>query len=204
LRRTRMLPEQSDFRTWKRKILAVEDDATDGTYQEDWVLPSGQVFRVTGRTHGRGGLAFLFDDITHQIHKERQSRAELGLTKATMDHLTDGIAVYSVSGELVFSNVVFGEMWPQAGAGDDIFAFAKAASETCAPNPAFGDLRNFVTDPINRASWQAEFDHNELGQLRGHFAPLPDGSTLTVFTMLSRAPISRPNPMDTLPLKRHA
>ncbi|MEM9269658.1 MAG: PAS-domain containing protein, partial [Pseudomonadota bacterium] len=64
LRRTRMLPEQSDFRTWKRKILAVEDDATDGTYQEDWVLPSGQVFRVTGRTHGRGGLAFLFDDIT--------------------------------------------------------------------------------------------------------------------------------------------
>ncbi|MEO1550600.1 MAG: PAS domain-containing protein [Pseudomonadota bacterium] len=207
LRRTRMLPEQSDFRTWRGKILAVEDEATGGGYQEDWVLPSGQVFQVTGRTHGQGGLAFLFDDISSQIRKERRYRAELGLTKATMDHLTDGIAVYSASGGVIFSNSVFLEMWAGTDPSGDIFAFTKAAGDLCAPNPAFGDLRHFVTDPMNRASWQAEFAHRDLGPLRGHFAPLPDGSTLAVFTALNRARVPQTPPLapaGTLPLKRQA
>ena len=85
LRETRQMPEQKDFASWRRKLCELEEGAREGTYEESWQLPSGKIFRVTGRPHPQGALAFLFEDISTSIMLERKYRSELELSQATLD-----------------------------------------------------------------------------------------------------------------------
>ena len=82
LRETRQMPEQKDFASWRRKLSELEEGAREGTYEESWQLPSGKIFRVTGRPHPQGALAFLFEDISDGDHARAQvplrARAEPG------------------------------------------------------------------------------------------------------------------------------
>ena len=90
LRETRQMPEQKDFASWRRKLSELEEGARDGTYEENWQLPSGKIFRVTGRPHPQGALAFLFEDISTAIMLERKYRSELELCQATLDRHVRG------------------------------------------------------------------------------------------------------------------
>ena len=42
------------------EITEIEEGAREGAYEENWVLPSGKILRVTGRPHPQGAVAFLF------------------------------------------------------------------------------------------------------------------------------------------------
>ncbi|MEK9704965.1 MAG: diguanylate cyclase, partial [Paracoccaceae bacterium] len=53
--------------------------ATEGTYTEIWNLPSGATFRISGRPHPDGALAFLFEDITAEVSMSRRFTAEFEL-----------------------------------------------------------------------------------------------------------------------------
>ena len=107
LRETRQMPEQKDFASWRRKLSELEEGARDGTYEENWQLPSGKIFRVTGRPHPQGALAFLFEDISTAIILERKYRSELELSQATLDRMSEAVAVFDASGMLVFVNSAF-------------------------------------------------------------------------------------------------
>ena len=107
LRETRQMPEQKDFASWRRKLGELEEGARDGTYEENWQLPSGKIFRVTGRPHPQGALAFLFEDISSAIILERKYRSELELSQATLDRMSEAVAVFDASGMLVFVNSAF-------------------------------------------------------------------------------------------------
>ncbi len=191
LRRNRNVPEQVEFKTLRSKLLNLEAQAQDGQYHEDWMLASGRTLRVTGRPHVRGGLAFLFEDITNSLSLERKYRAELDLSKSVFDQLTDAVAVFNAAGHLILANTVFSEFWSIDPMDDlpalDITEVTRILQEQCLPNPAFGDLRSFATNPDNRAAWQANFQHHYGHDLIGHFAPLPDGTTLAVFSNQNEA-----------------
>ena len=107
LRETRQMPEQKDFASWRRKLSELEEGAREGTYEENWQLPSGKIFRVTGRPHPQGALAFLFEDISTAIMLERKYRSELELSQATLDRMSEAVAVFDASGMLVFVNSAF-------------------------------------------------------------------------------------------------
>ena len=111
LRETRQMPEQKDFASWRRKLAELEEGARDGTYEENWQLPSGKIFRVTGRPHPQGALAFLFEDISSAIILERKYRSELELSQATLDRMSEAVAVFDASGMLVFVNSAFETLW---------------------------------------------------------------------------------------------
>ena len=111
LRETRQMPEQKDFASWRRKLSELEEGARDGTYEENWQLPSGKIFRVTGRPHPQGALAFLFEDISSSIILERKYRSELELSQATLDRMSEAVAVFDASGMLVFVNSAFERLW---------------------------------------------------------------------------------------------
>ena len=101
------MPEQKDFASWRRKLSELEEGARSGTYEENWQLPSGKIFRVTGRPHPQGALAFLFEDISTAIMLERKYRSELELSQATLDRMSEAVAVFDASGMLVFVNSAF-------------------------------------------------------------------------------------------------
>jgi PAS domain-containing protein len=189
LRETRQMPEQKDFAAWRRKLSELEEGARSGTYEENWQLPSGKIFRVTGRPHPQGALAFLFEDISTAIMLERKYRSELELSQATLDRMSEAVAVFNASGMLIFVNSAFESLWgldPMARLdGPDVAAMSALWAERCRPTAAWGRLTEFTTAAEARTSWTARIETRAGRELRMLVAPLPDASALVIFRDLS-------------------
>jgi PAS domain-containing protein len=188
LRETRQMPEQKDFASWRRKLGEIEEGARDGAYEENWVLPSGRIFRVTGRPHPQGALAFLFEDISGAIQLERKYRSELELSQATLDRMVEAVAVFDTSGMLVFVNSAFEALWgldPMARLdGPGVAELTTLWAERCRPSPVWARLRAFATGGEARASWTDAVETRDGRSLQVLVAPLPDASALVVFRSL--------------------
>ncbi len=189
LRETRQMPDQKDFTSWRRKLGELEEGARDGTYEENWVLPSGKIFRVTGRPHPQGALAFLFEDISSSIMIERKYRSELELSQATFDRLSEAVALFDASGSLVFVNSAFEALWGvdpmEQLDGPGIGALTGLWSERCIPSPAWERLTEFATAAEARTSWEASLQTTDGRRLEMRVAPMPDASALVVFRELA-------------------
>lgn len=185
LRETRQMPEQKDFASWRRKLTELEEGARDGTYEENWQLPSGKIFRVTGRPHPQGALAFLFEDISTSIMLERKYRSELELSQATLDRMSEAVAVFDASGMLVFVNAAFESLWgiEPMGAleGPCLAEMTDLWAEHCEATAAWGRLTEFTTAAEARSSWREAVQTNDGRRLELLVAPLPDASALVVF-----------------------
>ncbi|HVH03507.1 MAG TPA: PAS-domain containing protein, partial [Amaricoccus sp.] len=184
LRETRQMPEQKDFASWRRKLSELEEGARDGTYEEHWQLPSGKIFRVTGRPHPQGALAFLFEDISTSIILERRYRSELELSQATLDRMSEAVAVFDASGMLVFVNSAFEALWGLAPMeqldGPGIAAMVAVWADRSAPSVAWARLAEFTTAAEARTSWTEAVALRDGGGVEMLVAPLPDASTLVV------------------------
>lgn len=133
LREARMVPEPKDYRSWRNQMSTLESAAASGYHVETWSLPGGQTYRVTGRPHPDGAVAFLFEDITSETSLTRKFRAELSLGREVLDGLTEAVAVFSGTGQKVIQNSAYITLWGgnaggfladhlqlwQGGAGDD-------------------------------------------------------------------------------------
>ena len=189
LRETRQMPEQKDFTSWRRKLGELEEGARDGTYEENWVLPSGKIFRVTGRPHPQGALAFLFEDISTAILIERKYRSELELSQATLDRMAEAVAVFDTSGMLVFVNSAFEAMWSldpmESLDSPDIGDIIQHWAQRCRPSSVWCRLREFATRAEARATWVDAIETRDGRLLQMLVAPLPDASALVVFRNLN-------------------
>ena len=185
LRETRQMPEQKDFASLRRKLCELEEGARDGTYEENWQLPSGKIFRVTGRPHPQGALAFLFEDISTAIILERKYRSELELSQATLDRMSEAVAVFDASGMLVFVNSAFERLWGldpmERLDGPGVAEMTALWAERCVPSPAWARLAEFATAAEARTSWTAPIATRDGARLQMLVAPLPDASALVVF-----------------------
>jgi PAS domain-containing protein len=183
------MPEQKDFASFRRKLSELEEGAREGTYEENWQLPSGKIFRVTGRPHPQGALAFLFEDISSSIILERKYRSELELSQATLDRMSEAVAVFDASGMLVFVNSAFESLWGldpmERLDGPGVAEMTALWAERCAPSPAWAQLTEFATAGEARTSWTAPIDTRDGARLHMLVAPLPDASALVVFRDLT-------------------
>ncbi len=129
LREQRMVPEPKDYRSWRQHMANLESAAATGHHVETWSLPGGQTYRVTGRPHPNGAVAFLFENITSEMSLTREFRAELLLGAHVLDGLEDGLVVFSNSGQLVLSNQAYRGLWgaPPASLADAITTWEAAA-----------------------------------------------------------------------------
>ncbi len=146
LREARMVPEPKDYRSWRNRMSSLEAAASSGHHVEIWSLPGGQTYRVTGRPHPDGAIAFLFEDITTEISLTRKFRADLSLGAEVLDSLEDAVAVFASTGELLTSNRCYGELWGPAHRNtlDDQIAGWRQA---CGQSPGLSAL----CEALNRA-----------------------------------------------------
>lgn len=146
LREARMLPEAKDYATWREAVSALEAAAQQGSYCETWDLPNGQTYRVTGRPHPDGALAFLFEDITAEISLTRRFRAEIEVERSALDFLTEAVAVFSPMGTLVLRNAAYGRLWCLDGDDNldetDLQNQMWLWQDRCAPSPLWSGLRD--------------------------------------------------------------
>lgn len=111
MREKQMMPEPKNYSSWRERIGTLVAAASDGSFHETWSLPSGQTYRVTGRPHPDGAVAFLFEDISHEVSMTRSFRSELALGNAVLDQMDAAMAVFTADGVLAFSNSEFRRVW---------------------------------------------------------------------------------------------
>ncbi len=188
LRDNRVMPEPKNYLSWRQEISNVIAAASNGSYQETWTLDSGHTYRVIGRPHPDGAVAFLIEDITAEISLTRNFRAELELGQSLMDTFEDALVVFSSAGVLTFCNLAYTEMWkldPDNTFADvTIVDSIKEWQSQCSPDPAWGDMRDYVMKIGDRAPWNATITHLVQGKFNAQVSPIASGATVIQFTEL--------------------
>jgi PAS domain-containing protein len=186
MRERRMIPEPRDYTAWRRQLAELEKEAANSTYEDVWSLPTGQTFRVIGRAHPDGAVAFIFEDISAELSLTRRFRSELEMGQAVIDSLTDAIAVFAPSGVLALSNSAYARLWqsdPSRTLGTPTVIDAMALwGDACSPSPVWGEIRDYVHTHGDRAPWDDSVATKAGHEMLVRVTPLAGGSTMVAFS----------------------
>ena len=188
LRETRKLPEQRDYQAWKRARLALyQDGAREQPSEELWHLPGGQTMRVVTQPHPFGGLTFLYEDVTARLTLECNYNTLIKVQSATLDTLSEGVAVFGPDGKLKLHNAAFARIWEfeRRGTGGRA-ACAHHRRAVARPLRRQRDvwdrlIQAIVSGGARSATW-AMSSAATAPSCRSATSPLPDGATLVTFT----------------------
>ncbi|WP_019170925.1 sensor histidine kinase [Pseudaminobacter salicylatoxidans] len=109
LRSEGKLAEQPEWRRWKENLLeayrAVESQ------EHWWHLPDGRTLRVIANPQPKGGVTWVFENVTERINLESRYNAAVRVQGETLDNLTEGVAVFGPDGRIRLSNPAFVSLW---------------------------------------------------------------------------------------------
>lgn len=197
LRENRIMPEPKNYGDWRERMARLVAAASDDRFCETWNLASGLTYRVTGRPHPDGAIAFLFEDISAEISLTRRFRSEIELTQSALDAMEEAVAVFNQPGVLTLCNRAFRKMWhvdPEEEIDDyTIHDATRRWREAFRPSPIWSELRDFVTHPQERASWEHGLTRPDGGDVLCRVDPLVYSATMVRFLPCqpARAPGSR-------------
>ncbi|WP_187428493.1 hypothetical protein ROLI_044120 [Roseobacter fucihabitans] len=185
MRENRRMPEPKNYHSWRQEIAEVIAAATDGRYQETWTLESGQTYRVRGRPHPDGAIAFLIEDISAEVSLTRNFRAELELGQSLMDTFEEGLVVFSSTGVLTFCNLAYRELWgldPDNSFTDiTILDSVDEWKRQCKPGARWAALTDFVRNISDRTSWDMPATLNNGAPLTCTVSRIASGATVIRF-----------------------
>ncbi|HBZ42535.1 MAG TPA: diguanylate cyclase [Maritimibacter sp.] len=189
LRELQMMPEPKDYKSWRQRVADLVTRARNGTYEENWTLPTGQTYRVTGRPHPDGAVAFLFEDISTEVSHARRFRAEIETGHAALDAVPCGLAVFSTAGVLTLSNSAYGALWgydPTEPVTEISLVDAiKRWQETTAPSIVWDEVRSFVGHASKRDPQSFRISLNDGRPVQLRLVPLSNGFTMVEFTVVT-------------------
>ena len=187
LRNGGILPEPKNYTSWREEITALETKAQEGTYCETWTLATGEIYRVTGRPHPDGALAFLIEDISAEIMLTRNYRAELATAHSVLDTLDEAMAVFSRTGQLVMSNLAFDEHWASFDSSPQETSLHREIEhwkKIAVPTPLWDRIAAIISDSGMREALRENIRLGN-GQLwQGRVIPLSGGAVLVGFALV--------------------
>lgn len=110
LRETRRLPEQADFRSFKKSWTDMFTDLIN-PHEDMLYLPDGSVLRMLVVPHSMGGLMMTFEDVTSGLELESSYNTLIAVQKETLDNLGEAVAVFGGDGRLKLSNPAYSRLW---------------------------------------------------------------------------------------------
>lgn len=186
LREKRLMPEPKNYNTWLQQMSALEAAAADGVYSETWSLVDGRTYRISGRPHPEGAVAFLFEDISAEITLKRTFKSELQISQSVLDGLPEAIAVFSPSGTRLLFNRRYEQLWLDvSGPEAELHSLdedARLWKQKCAPTPVWSDVQDFAATMGERQNWTSEVRMRNGRSLICRFEALPGGCTQVGFT----------------------
>ncbi len=192
MRARAMIPEPRDYRSWRKQLARLEEEAAMGIFEETWSLPGGQTYRVIGRPHPNGALAFMFEDISNEMSRTRRYRADVELGQSVIDAVEDAVSVFSQGGQLVMSNHAYAQLWqhdPQVLLSEaSISTLCAWWCDHAAPTLLWDDAVDFATSTDDRAPWDGDVRLLDGRLVSCRFRPLTGGATLITFRVQS-APV---------------
>ena len=185
LRDARKLPEQRDYQAWKRSRMAqYADGARENGGEEAWHLPGGQTIRVVTQPHPFGGLTFLYEDVTARIALESDYNTLMKVQSATLDTLSEGVAVFGPDGKLKLRNAAFARIWEFEA--EDLEGEPHLRTIAALSKDKFGD--SAIWDQLIQAIAMGatardlgDVERSDRSILSLSTSPLPDGATLVTF-----------------------
>ena len=185
LRDARKLPEQRDYQAWKRSRLALyQDGQRSRPGEEPWHLPNGQTIRVVTQPHPFGGLTFLYEDVTARLTLESDYNTLIKVQSATLDTLSEGVAVFGPDGKLKLHNAAFTRIWEFEA--DDLEGEPHVRTIAALSRDKFGDSAiwdQLIQAIVAGASARdlGDVERSDRSILSLSTSPLPDGATLVTF-----------------------
>lgn len=182
LREKRMLPEQVDFKGWKKQRLDIYKKITQQP-DEIWHLPDSRHLRVACQPHPMGGLLFLYEDVTDRFRLETSLNTLTNVQRAMLDNLSEGVAVFGSDGKLQLYNESFVIIWRLGQKKLEQNPHFARVVEWC--RPLFDDEQewNRMAERVTSFSDERHPLTGRLERTDGSFIdyallPLPDGATL--------------------------
>ncbi len=184
LRAGRKLPEQADFRRWRDELLSAY--RAPESQEHWWHLPDGQTLRVIANPHPQGGMTWIYENVTERLDLESRYNALMSVQGETLDHLSEGVAVFGSDGRLRLHNPSFAAIWSLDTA---LFADAPHVSDivdACRrPRDDEAMWRRFTASVAgvdeNRASLSGQMEREDGRIIDYATVPLPDGQTMVTF-----------------------
>src|SRR5208282_4654035 len=185
LRERRRIPEQADFRAFKRERLQLFTSLI-APRQELMHLPDDRTLLLSISPHPLGGLTFVYENVTDRLALERSCKSLTQVRRATLDNLFEGVAVYGSDGRLKLHNPAYLEIWGLTQ--DDV-----------AGEPHIGEIvdkmRSFLDDGVDwpamkqriiarvtaRAAASGPLSRTDGSMLQAATVPLPDGNVLLTY-----------------------
>ncbi|OUS05725.1 hypothetical protein A9Q96_11030 [Rhodobacterales bacterium 52_120_T64] len=185
LRENRHLPEKKNFLEWRRLLTNLQDAEQPKNYDEEWTLPDGRVFRVTGQPHPQGAIAFLFEDISVQVSIERQHRLEVSMNQSILNGLSDAVVLVSAAGRVKFTNTalgdLFGERFCETLVRRGIPDLSESKLMISDTTDFWPKLKTYIAAAKREAPWEQLLTVKDKTQVLAGVSTLPDGATLVVF-----------------------
>ncbi len=184
MREKQLLQPRPDYSEWKKSELALYTDWPDEVPDEIWSLPDGKTLRLARMRDPRGGISLLMSDITNTVTLQSQFNTLINVQAATLDKLSEGIAVFGPDGNLKISNKAFAELWGLAEEDVEPGSAFSALIEHSLPlyhdKIFWNDIKARTTDPSPevRLHVDGEIKRSDDKILTWLSRPLPDGATL--------------------------
>lgn len=183
LRSEGKLAEQPEWRRWKESLLTAYR-AVDSE-EHWWHLPDGRTIRVIANPQPKGGVTWVFENMTEKFDLESRYNAAVRVQGETLDNLAEGVAVFGPDGRLRLSNPAFRTLWALpvdlVVAGAHISAI-RAAAETSAKDSPWGDFTASVTGFDDERRDRHGRSELAEGTILSHaLAHLPNGHVMLTF-----------------------
>ncbi len=186
LRSKSWLPHQRNYQEWREGQINFFK-ATSNIPDETWTLRDGRILRVMRQRQPTGGLLILFEDISDKTSLQAQYKTQIEVSRATLDKLQEGIAVFSSNGRLNLANRAFAEIWNIDKSMLDSFPeftqIARIASSLYPNDEFWHDIHARIGDPSpqGRQESNGQIELRDEKILSYFTRPLPDGATMVAF-----------------------
>ncbi len=188
LRAAAKLPEQLNWRQWKENALSVYR-AID-TQSDLWHLPNGQTLRVFATARPQGGATWVFENLTEKVDLETRYNTLLQVQGETIDHLSEGVAVFGPDGKIRLSNPAFRALWGITEAQVQAGTHIRAIEQACAPSydgadgwKRFGQIITSFDD--ERPSYRGVLELHTGLVLDFAVTPLSNAQTMLTFVNIT-------------------
>ncbi|MBL8583843.1 MAG: PAS-domain containing protein, partial [Rhizobiaceae bacterium] len=183
LRSDGKLAESPEWRRWKEGVLsayrAVEPQ------EHWWHLPDGQTIRVVGNPQPKGGVTWVFENLTEKMDLESRYQTAVRVQGETLDNLAEGVAVFGPDGRVRLSNPAFARLWGlhvvPAGEPLHVNAIAEACAAMAKDSPWPGFLAAITGFEDERKDRRGLAELNNGTMLRYAVINLPNGQVMLTF-----------------------
>ena len=179
LRTKGFLPEPKDYGDWRDQLARLESAAEKGSYRDVWEPRDGVTYRVTGKTHPDGAIAFLLEDISAET---AHARAELCLLENALNMVTAPLVIFDGLGAYLRSNSAFKSIWPEIAQKNSteksLSGCLQLWQKQLLPHDAWNKMRGKVLNRGDRKCWNAVLSSKKGQPFALQCTPLANRHTL--------------------------